>query len=119
MGIIWTIVIGFVAGIIAKFILPGDNEPSGFILTTLLGIVGAFVASYLGQVLGWYGPEAGSVLAWIAARTFGVVVALAIVLEPMADNGSIVKMDQHVRTPFRMSLITDLAMKNAERRGDM
>ena len=45
--------------------------------------------------------------------------SLAIVLEPMADNGSIVKMDQHVRTPFRMSLRTDLAMKNAERRGDM
>ena len=45
MGIIWTIIIGFVAGVIAKFITPGDNEPSGFILTTLLGVVGAFVAS--------------------------------------------------------------------------
>ena len=53
------------------------------------------------------------------ARTFGVVVALAIVLEPMADNGSIVKMNQHGRTPLRMSLRTDLAMKNAEHRGDM
>ena len=63
--------------------------------------------------------DAGSSLAWIAARTFGVVVALAIVLEPMANKGSIVKMDQHVRTPLRMSLITDLAMKNADRRGDM
>ena len=61
--------------------------------------------------------DAGSALAWIAARTFGVVVA--IVLEPMANNGSIVKMDQHVRTPLRMSLITDLAMKKADRRGDM
>ena len=59
------------------------------------------------------------VLAWIAARTLGVVVALAIVLEPMADNGSIVKMDQHGRTPFRKSLRTDLAMKNADRRGSM
>ena len=54
-----------------------------------------------------------------AARTLGVVVALAIVLEPMADNGSIVKMDQHGRPPFRMPLRTDLAMKNAERRGSM
>ena len=63
--------------------------------------------------------EAGSALARIAARTFGVVVALAIVLGPMADYGSIVKMDQHVRTPLRMSLKTDLAMKNAERRGEM
>ena len=45
MGIIWTIIIGFIAGVIAKFITPGDNEPSGFILTTILGIVGAVVAT--------------------------------------------------------------------------
>ena len=45
MGILWTIIIGFIAGLIAKFIMPGDNEPSGFIATTILGIVGAFVAS--------------------------------------------------------------------------
>ncbi|MGY4454330.1 putative membrane protein YeaQ/YmgE (transglycosylase-associated protein family) [Bradyrhizobium sp. i1.3.1] len=50
MSIIWTIIIGFVAGVIAKFIMPGDNEPSGFILTTILGIVGAFVATYLWPV---------------------------------------------------------------------
>ena len=49
MSILWTIIIGFIAGVIAKFIMPGDNEPSGFILTTILGIVGAFVASYLGE----------------------------------------------------------------------
>ena len=52
MSILWTIIIGFIAGVIAKFIMPGDNEPSGFI-TTILGIVGAFVASYLGEALGW------------------------------------------------------------------
>ena len=52
MGIIWTIVIGFVAGVIAKFIMPGSNEPSGFVLTTILGIVGAFVASFLGRLAG-------------------------------------------------------------------
>jgi uncharacterized membrane protein YeaQ/YmgE (transglycosylase-associated protein family) len=51
MGIIWTIPIGFVAGVIVKFIRPGDNEPTGFILTTVLGIVGAFVATFLGQGL--------------------------------------------------------------------
>ena len=56
MGIIWTIIIGFLAGVIAKFIMPGPNEPQGFILTAILGIVGAFVASFLGQMLGWYGP---------------------------------------------------------------
>ena len=60
MGIIWTIIIGFVAGIIAKFLMPGDNEPSGFIMTTLLGVVGAFVASYLGQAMGWYSMYEGA-----------------------------------------------------------
>lgn len=60
MGIIWTIIIGFVAGIIAKFVMPGNNEPSGFVLTTILGIVGAIVASYLGQSFGWYGPDQGA-----------------------------------------------------------
>jgi uncharacterized membrane protein YeaQ/YmgE (transglycosylase-associated protein family) len=49
MSILWTIIIGFIAGVIAKFIMPGDNEPSGFILTAILGIIGAFVATYLGQ----------------------------------------------------------------------
>ena len=56
VGIIWTIIIGFLAGVIAKFLMPGKNEPSGFVLTTILGIVGAFVATFLGQSLGWYGP---------------------------------------------------------------
>jgi uncharacterized membrane protein YeaQ/YmgE (transglycosylase-associated protein family) len=73
MGIIWTIIIGFVAGVIAKFIMPGENEPSGFILTTLLGIVGAFVATYLGQALGWYQANEG-------AGLFGAVVGAIIVL---------------------------------------
>ncbi len=49
----------FIAGVIAKFIMPGPNEPSGFILTTILGIVGAFVATFLGQAIGWYGPNQG------------------------------------------------------------
>jgi uncharacterized membrane protein YeaQ/YmgE (transglycosylase-associated protein family) len=73
MGILWTIIIGFLAGVIAKFIMPGDNEPSGFILTTILGIVGAFVASYLGHALGWYRPGEG-------AGLIGAVVGAIIVL---------------------------------------
>src|SRR5215475_4757734 len=57
MSILWTIIIGFIVGVIAKFIMPGDKtEPKGFILTTILGIVGAFVATYLGQAVGWYKP---------------------------------------------------------------
>lgn len=67
MSILWTIIIGFVAGVIAKFIMPGDNEPAGFILTTILGIVGAFVAGYLGQALGWYGPGEGAGLIGVGA----------------------------------------------------
>jgi uncharacterized membrane protein YeaQ/YmgE (transglycosylase-associated protein family) len=73
MGILWTIIIGFVAGVIAKFVMPGDNEPTGFILTAILGIVGAFVATYLGQALGWYRPGEG-------AGLIGAVVGAVIVL---------------------------------------
>ncbi|NEU12510.1 GlsB/YeaQ/YmgE family stress response membrane protein [Methylobacterium sp. BTF04] len=75
MGIIWTIIIGFVAGVIAKFIMPGNNEPAGFILTTILGIVGAFVATFLGQALGWYGPNQG---AGLIGAVVGAIVVLAI-----------------------------------------
>jgi uncharacterized membrane protein YeaQ/YmgE (transglycosylase-associated protein family) len=75
MGILWTILIGFIAGVLAKFITPGENEPSGFILTTLLGIVGAFVATYLGQALGWY--EAGEGAGLIGA-TVGAIIVLLI-----------------------------------------
>ena len=73
MGILWTIIIGFLAGVIAKFLMPGDNEPSGFILTTILGIIGAFVATYLGQALGWYRADQG-------AGLIGAVVGAIIVL---------------------------------------
>jgi uncharacterized membrane protein YeaQ/YmgE (transglycosylase-associated protein family) len=72
MGIIWTIIIGFVAGVIAKFIMPGPNEPSGFILTTILGIVGAFVATFLGQALGWY--QAGQGAGFIGAIVGAIIV---------------------------------------------
>jgi uncharacterized membrane protein YeaQ/YmgE (transglycosylase-associated protein family) len=75
MSIIWTIIIGFIAGIIAKFLMPGPNEPSGFILTTILGIVGAFVATWLGQALGWYGPNEG---AGLIGAVVGAVIVLAV-----------------------------------------
>lgn len=79
MGIIWTILIGFVAGVIAKFITPGDNEPSGFILTTLLGVIGAFVATYLGQSLGWYAPGQGAGLIGAAVGAILVLVVWGMV----------------------------------------
>jgi len=73
MGILWTIIIGFIAGVIAKLLHPGPNEPSGFILTTVLGIVGAFVATYIGQAMGWY--QAGE-----GAGLIGAIVGSLIVL---------------------------------------
>jgi uncharacterized membrane protein YeaQ/YmgE (transglycosylase-associated protein family) len=73
MSIIWTIIIGFVAGIIAKLVTPGRNEPSGFVMTTLLGIVGAFVATYMGQALGWYRADQG-------AGFIGAIVGAVLVL---------------------------------------
>ncbi len=77
MSIIWTILIGFIAGVIAKLIHPssGNNEPQGFILTTILGIVGALVATYLGQAIGWY--EAGEGAGLIGAIV-GAIIVLAI-----------------------------------------
>lgn len=73
MGIIWTIIIGFIAGVVAKFIVPGPNDPQGFILTTILGIVGAFAATFLGQALGYY--QAGQ-----GAGLIGAIVGAIIVL---------------------------------------
>lgn len=73
MSIFWTILIGFVAGVIAKFLHPGSNEPSGFIATTLIGIAGAFVATYLGHALGLYRADE-------AAGLIGAVVGAIVVL---------------------------------------
>jgi uncharacterized membrane protein YeaQ/YmgE (transglycosylase-associated protein family) len=73
MHILWIIIIGFVAGIIARMLVPGPNNPAGFILTTLLGIAGAFVATWIGQAIGWYGANQG-------AGLLGAVVGALIVL---------------------------------------
>ncbi|HEY8575056.1 MAG TPA: GlsB/YeaQ/YmgE family stress response membrane protein [Devosia sp.] len=75
MGIIWAIIIGFFAGLIAKFIVPGDKEPKGFILTTVLGIVGSLLATFLGQAIGWYGPNDG---AGFIASIVGAVIILVV-----------------------------------------
>ena len=75
LSIIGTIIIGFIAGIIARFLMPGPNNPSGFILTTILGIIGAFVATFLGQAIGWYGPNQG---AGFIASIIGAVIVLFV-----------------------------------------
>jgi uncharacterized membrane protein YeaQ/YmgE (transglycosylase-associated protein family) len=75
MGILWIILIGFVAGLIARWLSPGPNNPSGFILTTVLGIVGAFLATFIGQAVGWYNSGQG---AGFIAATIGAIVVLFI-----------------------------------------
>jgi len=72
MSILGTLIIGFLVGLVAKFLMPG-RDPGGFIITILLGIVGAFVASYLGQSLGWYQPGE-------PAGFIGAVIGAMIVL---------------------------------------
>ena len=73
MHILFTIIIGFVAGVIAKFIMPGTNEPQGFILTAILGIIGAVLATYLGQAIGWYRADQ-------SAGFIGAIVGAVVVL---------------------------------------
>lgn len=75
MGILWIILIGFVAGMIARWISPGANDPKGFLLTTVLGIVGAFAATWIGQMIGWYRPDQG---AGFIGATVGAILVLFI-----------------------------------------
>ena len=74
-GILWIIVVGFVAGIIARILSPGPNNPSGFILTTVLGILGAFLATWVGQTIGHYSADQG---AGFITATIGALVVLFI-----------------------------------------
>jgi len=74
-GIIWVIIVGFIAGILARLISHGANNPSGFILTTIIGIAGAFLATLVGQAVGHYGPDQG---AGFITATIGAVVVLFI-----------------------------------------
>ena len=74
MGIIGTIVIGFIVGLLAKFLHPG-KENMGFILTIVLGIAGAFLARFIGQAVNFYGPNEN---AGFIAATLGAIVILVI-----------------------------------------
>jgi uncharacterized membrane protein YeaQ/YmgE (transglycosylase-associated protein family) len=75
MSIVWIILIGFIAGIIARWISPLPNNPSGFLMTSILGIAGAFVATFLGRWVGWYGAEES---AGLISAIVGAVLVLAI-----------------------------------------
>ncbi|MHB1122370.1 MAG: GlsB/YeaQ/YmgE family stress response membrane protein [Ramlibacter sp.] len=74
MHFIWSILIGFIVGLVARALMPGPN-PMGFILTTILGVVGALVATFLGQGLGWYAEGSG---AGFIASVVGAMVLLFI-----------------------------------------
>jgi len=73
-GIIWSIIIGFVIGVIAKFVHPGKDN-LGLVMTTLLGIAGAVLMGFLGHAVGWYEP--GQPTGFIAS-VVGAVILLAI-----------------------------------------
>ena len=73
MHLVWTIIIGFLAGLVAKFLLPG-KDPGGFVITTLLGIAGALLATYLGHAIGWY--QAGHAAGFIGAVVGSIVLLL-------------------------------------------
>jgi len=70
---LWTLLVGLIIGVIAKFLMPG-RDPGGFIITMLLGVAGAFIAGFIGSQLGWYneGEPAGFV-----ASVVGAVILLA------------------------------------------
>ena len=74
-GILWIIIVGFIAGIIARLLSPGPNKPGGFILTVVLGIAGAFLATFIGQTVGWYRADQG---AGFIAATLGALLVLFI-----------------------------------------
>jgi len=76
MGVLlWILVIGFVAGIIARLIVPGPNRPRGFVVTTVLGVAGAFLATFVGQAAGLYQPDQG---AGFIGASVGAIVILFI-----------------------------------------
>jgi uncharacterized membrane protein YeaQ/YmgE (transglycosylase-associated protein family) len=73
MGFLWIIAIGFLAGIVARLLSAGPNKPAGFLLTTALGIAGAFLATFIGQAVGWYRLDQG-------AGFIGAIVGAVLVL---------------------------------------
>ncbi len=75
MGFFWIILIGFIAGLLARMLSPGPNKPSGFMLTVVLGIAGAFIATFIGQAIGWYRPDQG---AGFLSATIGAIIVLFV-----------------------------------------
>lgn len=84
MGLIWTAIIGVVVGAVAKFFMPG-KDPGGLLITMLIGIAGAFIAGFLGRVVGWYSPGQG---AGLIASVLGAMLLLWLYRKYYAKSGS-------------------------------
>ena len=84
MGIVWTIVVGFVIGVVAKFLHPGKDN-MGFIATVVLGMLGSFLAGFIGQAMGWY--QAGEGAGFIASVV--VAIVLLVVYGRLRDKGGV------------------------------
>ena len=87
MGIIGTIFIGFLVGLVARALMPG-RDPAGFLMTTLLGIIGAFVARYLGVALHWYGPDEP---AGFLTSVIGAMVVLFVYNKVRGDSATLAR----------------------------
>jgi len=102
-GIVWIAVIGLLAGIIARFLLPGPNNPQGFLVTMVIGIVGAFVATFIGQSIGWYRHDQG---AGLIGATLGSIIVLFIwhrlVVQRTVNDPGVTSM-AHLNTLFIVS----------------
>ena len=104
-GILWIILIGGVAGIIARFLAPGPNNPSGFVLTIVLGIAGSFLATFIGQAIGWYRPDQG---AGFIGATVGAIIVLFVWHRLVAHQGHIRSRCRFVKLGRRLSALTKL-----------
>ena len=88
-GLLWITLIGFVAGTIARLLMPGPNTPKGFVLTTVLGIAGAFLASFVGIAAGWYQPYhfAGIIGAAVGAMVILFIWHRLVIWRIIPDHG--------------------------------
>jgi uncharacterized membrane protein YeaQ/YmgE (transglycosylase-associated protein family) len=89
VGVLWIIIVGFVAGTVARLLMPGPNTPKGFILTTVLGVAGAVLATYVGDAAGWYHPHqfAGFIGAAVGALIILFIWHRLVIWRVIPDHG--------------------------------
>ena len=87
---LWVLFVGLVAGILARLLSPGPNNPGGFILTIVLGVAGAFLATFIGQMIGWYRPDqgAGFIMATVGALLVLFIWNRLVVSGKLRDPGA-------------------------------